>query len=305
MAEFAVLLMAYGGPSTLADVEPYLLDVRGGRPTSPELVAEIRHRYELIGGRSPILPITQAQGAALAGEIGVPVYIGMRHWHPYVVDTVKQIVADHYRRLVAIVMAPHYSGMSVGAYEKTLLKASGGGGAGRLEIALVRSWGDHPLFLGVVAAHLTQALRRFPDASAVDVVFTAHSLPGRILAAGDPYPDQLRASAAAVAGKLGLASWELAYQSAGATSGPWLGPDAGEVLARLAGEGHRDFVIAPIGFVCDHVEILYDVDVAYQELARKLGVRLERMRSLNDDPMLIACLANLVRTAAAGRGWMD
>jgi len=301
VAEFAVLLMAYGGPSSLGDVEPYLLDVRGGRPTSPELVAEVRHRYEVIGGRSPILPITQAQGAALAGELGVPVYTGMRHWHPYIADAVAQIVADHHRRLVAIVMAPHYSTMSVGAYEKALLKAAGA----RIDIALVRSWGQHPLFLGVVAAHLTQALQRFPDASAVTVVFTAHSLPRRILAAGDAYPDQLQASAAAVAGKLGLSSWELAYQSAGATSGPWLGPDAGEVLARLAAEGRRDFVIAPIGFVCDHVEILYDVDVAYQAVARRLGVRLERMRSLNEDPMLIACLADLARTEAAQRGWVD
>jgi len=285
----------------LGDVEPYLLDVRGGRPTSPELVAEVRHRYEVIGGRSPILPITQAQGAALAGELGVPVYTGMRHWHPYIADAVAQIVADHHRRLVAIVMAPHYSTMSVGAYEKALLKAAGA----RIDIALVRSWGRHPLFLGVVAAHLTQALQRFPDASAVTVVFTAHSLPRRILAAGDPYPDQLQASAAAVAGKLGLSSWELAYQSAGATSGPWLGPDAGEVLARLAAEGRRDFVIAPIGFVCDHVEILYDVDVAYQAVARRLGVRLERMRSLNEDSMLIACLADLARIEAAQRGWVD
>ncbi|HYS21501.1 MAG TPA: ferrochelatase [Gemmatimonadales bacterium] len=301
MAEFAVLLMAYGGPSSLGDVEPYLLDVRGGRPTSPELVAEVRHRYEVIGGRSPILPITQAQGAALAGELGVPVYTGMRHWHPYIADAVAQIVADHHRRLVAIVMAPHYSTMSVGAYEKALLKAAGA----RIDIALVRSWGQHPLFLGVVAAHLTQALQRFPDASAVTVVFTAHSLPRRILAAGDAYPDQLQASAAAVAGKLGLSSWELAYQSAGATSGPWLGPDAGEVLARLAAEGRRNFVIAPIGFVCDHVEILYDVDVAYQAVARRLGVRLERMRSLNEDSMLIACLADLARTEAAQRGWVD
>ena len=301
MAEFAVLLMAYGGPSSLGDVEPYLLDVRGGRPTSPELVAEVRHRYEVIGGRSPILPITQAQGAALAGELGVPVYTGMRHWHPYIADAVAQIVADHHRRLVAIVMAPHYSTMSVGAYEKALLKAAGA----RIDIAMVQSWGQHPLFLGVVAAHLTQALQRFPDASAVTVVFTAHSLPRRILAAGDPYPDQLQASAAAVAGKLGLSSWELAYQSAGATSGPWLGPDAGEVLARLAAEGRRDFVIAPIGFVCDHVEILYDVDVAYQAVARRLGVRLERMRSLNEDSMLIACLADLARTEAAQRGWVD
>ena len=301
MAEsLAVLLMAYGGPSNLDEVEPYLLDVRGGRPTSPELIAEIRHRYEVIGGRSPILPLTQSQGAALAGELGVPVYIGMRHWHPFIAETVERIVADHHRRLVAIVMAPHYSGMSVGVYEKKLLEAV----RGRLELALLRSWGDHPLFLDAVAGRLVQALQRFPVPNRVQVLFTAHSLPQRILAAGDPYPDQVRASAAAVAARLQLPLWDVGFQSASATTEPWLTPSVREVLERLAGEGHRDFVIAPIGFVCDHVETLYDVDVEYQALARDLGVRLERPRSLNDDRMLIACLADLARTAAAQRGWL-
>jgi len=297
---YAVLLMAYGGPGNLDEVEPYLRDVRGGRPTGRELIDEFRQRYERIGGGSPILPLTQAQGAALAGELRLPVYIGMRHWHPYIAEAVERIVADRHRRLVAIVMAPHYSAMSVGAYEQRLLEAA----RGRLDVALVRSWGDHPLFLGVAAAHLAQALQRFPDASAAQVVFTAHSLPQRILASGDPYPDQLRASCVAIAAKLGLTSWELAYQSAGATAEPWLGPDAGEVLARLAKEGRHDAVIAPIGFVCDHIEVLYDVDVEYQALARTLGLRLERPRSLNDDPMLISCLADLARATAAGRGWI-
>ena len=297
---FAVLLMAYGGPSTLEEVEPYLLDVRGGRPTSRDLVAEIRHRYEVIGGRSPILPLTQAQGAALAGEVGVPVYIGMRHWHPYIADTVERIVADRCQWLVALVMAPHYSAMSVGAYEEKLLEAV----RGRLDLALLRSWGDHPLFLDAVAEHVAQTLQRFPVPNRVRVLFTAHSLPQRVLAAGDPYPDQVRASASAVAARLRLPVWDVAFQSAGATTEPWLGPSAGEVLERLAAEGHRDFVIAPIGFVCDHVEVLYDVDVGYQTLARTLGVRLERPRSLNDDRTLIACLADLVRTAAAQRGWL-
>jgi protoporphyrin/coproporphyrin ferrochelatase len=295
----AVLLMAYGGPGSLDDVEPYLRDVRGGRPTAPELVREIRHRYEQIGGRSPILPITEAQAAGLAAATRLPVYVGMRHWHPYIAETVERLVAARHRRVVAIVMAPHYSTMSVGAYEKRLLEAS----AGRLELALVRSWGDHPLFLDAVAEQLSQTLQRFPDPAAVRVLFTAHSLPQRILAAGDPYPDQLRASAAAVAKRLRLPAWEFAFQSAGATSEPWLGPDAGEVIERLAGEARREFIVAPVGFVCDHVEILFDVDIEYQALARKLGVRLERPRSLNDSPMLIACLADLVKTAAAERGW--
>ncbi len=297
----AVLLMAYGGPGALDDVEPYLLDVRGGRPTSRELVDEIKARYARIGGRSPIRELTEAQAHALGRTLGpeFAVYVGMRHWHPYIRETVERIVAAGHRRLVAIALAPHYSAMSVGAYESKLLAAA----AGRLELALVRSWGDHPGFLEAVAARVTKALQRFPSPDRVQVVFTAHSLPQRILAEGDPYPDQLRVSAAAVAQRLGLAEWRVAYQSAGATPEPWLGPEVGEVLAQLAGAGHRDFLIVPIGFVSDHVEILYDVDVMYRGQAERLGARLERTASLNDDPRLVAALADLARTAARERGW--
>ena len=297
-----VLLMAYGGPGSLDDVEPYLLDVRGGRPTAPELVAEITARYAQIGGRSPIRERTEAQARALALALGPdwPVYVGMRHWHPYIREAVERILADGGRRVVAIVLAPHYSAMSVGAYEQKLLDAA----EGRLELALVRSWGDHPQFLEAVTDRVTQALQRFPAPKRVQVLFTAHSLPERILATGDPYPDQLRASAAAVAKLANLALWHFAYQSAGQSPEPWLGPEAGAVMTELAGQGHRDFLITPIGFVCDHVEVLYDVDVVYRALATRLGVHLERTDSLNDNPLLVAALADIARTAAAERGWM-
>jgi ferrochelatase len=297
----SVLLMAYGGPGSLDDVEPYLLDVRGGRPTAPELVAEVTARYAQIGGRSPIRERTEAQARALAGALGPdwPVYVGMRHWHPYIKEAVERILADGARRVVAIVLAPHYSAMSVGAYEQKLLDAAGG----RLQLALVRSWGDHPQFLEAVADRVTQALQRFPSPKRVQVLFTAHSLPERILATGDPYPDQLRASAAAVARLANLAQWHFAYQSAGQSPEPWLGPEAGAVMTELAGQGHRDLLITPIGFVCDHVEVLYDVDVVYRALATRLGVHLERTSSLNDDPLFVAALADIARTAAAERGW--
>ncbi len=300
--QWAVLLMAYGGPASLDEVGPYLLDVRGGRPTAPELVAAVRARYATIGGRSPIRELTEAQAAGLAQALGgdIPVYVGMRHWHPYIRDTVARIAADRQRRLVGIVMAPHYSALSVGAYEQKLLEAAGDG----LDVALVRRWGDHPKFLDAVAARVREALGRFSSPERVQVIFTAHSLPRRIVAAGDPYPDELRASAAAVAGRLALPAWHVAFQSAGATPEPWLGPEASETLGALAGEGHREFLIVPIGFVCDHVEILYDIDVAYQALARELAVRLERTRSLNDDASLVAALADLARTHAAARGWL-
>ncbi len=298
----AVLLMAYGGPGSLDEVEPYLLDVRGGRRTSPELVEEIRARYAQIGGRSPIRELTEGQARALGHALGseFQVYVGMRHWHPYIGETVERIVAEGHRRLVGIAMAPHYSALSVGAYEKKLQEAVGG----RLELALVRSWGEHPQFLDAVAEHVTQALQRFPSPERVQVIFTAHSLPQRSLAAGDPYPDELHASAEAVARRRALGAWHVAYQSAGARREPWLGPDAGTVITELAGRGHTEVLIVPIGFVCDHVEILYDVDVAYCALADRLGVRLERTASLNDDPLLIAALVDLARTAVAERGWL-
>ena len=297
----AVLLMAYGGPGSLDDVAPYLNDVRGGRPTSPDLVREVRERYARIGGRSPILELTRAQANAVGRALGTgfQVYVGMRHWHPFIRETADEIVAAGHRHVVGVVMAPHYSAMSVGAYEKKLLEAS----QGRLETALVRSWGDHPQFLEGVTEHVKQALQRFPTPAAVQVIFTAHSLPQRILAAGDPYPDELRASAAAVATRAGVAAWRFAYQSAGATPDPWLGPDAGDVITELAADGRKAFLLVPIGFVCDHVEILYDIDVEYRELAARLGVQLERTSSLNDDAHLVAAIADVTRTAARTRGW--
>ncbi|PYO82258.1 MAG: ferrochelatase [Gemmatimonadetes bacterium] len=297
----AVLLMAYGGPASLDEVEPYLLDVRGGRPVTPEFLAEITSRYARIGGRSPIRELTEAQAAAVGRRLGAgfPVYVGMRHWHPYIRDAVDRIAADGHRRVVGIVLAPHYSAMSVGVYQKRLLEAA----RGRLETALVRSWADHPKFLSAVAERVTQALQRFPAPQAVQVLFTAHSLPERILAMADPYPEELKASAAAVAKLAGLSDWRVAYQSAGATPEPWLGPEAGALLTELAARGHRAFLIVPFGFVCDHVEILYDVDVTYRALAARLGVQLERTASLNDDPLLVEALSGLARKAAAERGW--
>src|SRR5207245_233711 len=216
-------------------------------------------------------------------------------------ERLGRLVACGQRRVVAIVVAPHSSGLSGGAYEEKVLDAA----RGRLDLGLVRSWGDHPKFLEAVAERVRRALQRFPVPGAVQVLFTAHSLPERILAAGDPYADELQASAAAVARLAGVGEWRFAYQSAGATPEPWLGPEAGAVMTELAAT-RKNFLIVPIGFVSDHVEVLYDVDVAYRGLAERLGVRLERTDSLNDDPLLVAALADLARRTAtaraAGRG---
>ncbi len=223
----------------------------------------------------------------------------MRHWHPYIQDAVAEIARAGQNRVVGVAMAPHYSNMSVGAYEKKLLQAADG----RLDVALVRTWWQQPQFLDAVANRVVQALQRFPRPSKVQVVFSAHSLPERILASADPYPDELKASAVEVARRARVSDWRFAYQSAGATGEPWLGPDVEEVLPELAKAGHDAVLLVPIGFVCDHVEILYDIDVEYQALARRLGIQLERTASLNDDPGLVAAVVDAVRSAAAERGW--
>ena len=224
----------------------------------------------------------------------------MRHWHPYIQDVVGEIAQAGHARVVGVAMAPHYSNMSVGAYEKKLLQAADG----RLDVSLVRTWWSQPQFLDAVADRIVQALQRFHRPSSVQVVFTAHSLPERILASADPYPDELKASATEVANRARLTSWRLAYQSAGATAEPWLGPDAAAVITELANAGHDAVLLVPIGFVCDHVEILYDIDVEYQGLARRLGIQLERTASLNADAGLVAAVVAVVRAAASGRGWL-
>lgn len=300
-----VLLMAYGGPLSLEDVGPYLLQVRGGRPTPPALVEEVRERYRLIGGRSPLLEHTLAQARALENCLNgrkattVRTFVGMRHWHPYIHEVIPEVVAAGVRRLVAIPMAPHYSAMSVGAYRKALDEAMA-----RVPnpppVAFVERWGNHPGFIAAVAEKVEAALARFPAPRAeVVTLFTAHSLPRRILATGDPYPDELQESARLVAQRAGLSRWHLAYQSAGHSPEPWLGPDVADFLADLAREGARHVLVVPVGFVCDHVEVLYDIDIELQRVAGALGVHLERTESLNDAPLLIEALSDLVRQALA------
>jgi ferrochelatase len=293
-----VLLMAYGGPNSLDDIEPYLLDVRGGRLTPPELVAEIRHHYALIGGRSPLLERTQAQAAALQDALGKEyrVYVGMRHWHPYIKETVAQVAADGVERLVAIAMAPHYSAMSVGAYMNRLREAREAL-APALRVRAVLSWKTHPLFLDALADKTRCALDRFPAAvrPSVEVIFSAHSLPARIVQEQDPYPQELHETVAGVIKRVGPIAHQFAYQSAGSTRETWLGPEVGETIAQLAAQGKRNIVVQPVGFVCDHVEILYDIDIVYQQKAAQLGVHLERAESLNESPKLIAALVDLVR----------
>lgn len=298
---YGVLLVAYGAPERLEDVEPYLRDVRGGRPTSPEIIEELRARYAAIGGRSPLRDHTEAQAAALAHRLGdgTPVYVGMRHWHPYIAETMAEMRADGVTRVVALALAPHFSSMSVGAYQRKIEE-----GRGSLHVALVREWFDHPLFLDAVADRIRAALTRFPNGGAhARILCTAHSLPQRILQTGDPYVQQLEASVAGVAERLGGREIAFGFQSAGRSNEPWLGPEAGQVIRGLADGGAGEVLLCPIGFVSDHLEVLYDVDIEYQTLATELGIRLERTDSLNDDPFLTEALFDLVRRTARSNGW--
>lgn len=318
-SEHAVLLMAYGGPDSLADVAPFLADIRGGRATSKALVAEVTERYRAIGGASPLLAITRAQAAALERRLNrdtgsaadggrCRVFVGMRHWRPRIHAAVERVAAGGYGRLTALCLAPQTSRMSVGAYFRGLDEALAAvyGGAGRPQVRRVASWHDEALFLEAVAEKVVAGLDDFAETADVALVFTAHSLPESILAEGDPYDHQVRETAAGVAQRVEEAlartgrrrpDWRVAYQSAGARAVPWLGPSLDEVLADLAAEGREHVLVAPVGFVSDHVEILYDLDLEAKGRARELGMRLERTASMNTDPRFIAALAAVVERA--------
>ena len=301
-----VLIMAYGGPNTLDEVEPYLMDVRGHRPTAPEIIHEVRERYRKIGGSSPILEQTQAQADALEAALTTSdkdfkVFVGMRHWHPYIKDTLAKMHSQGIERAIGLVMAPHYSRMSIGAYYKKVEEAN-------LPIIFLRieDWHLEPGYLDALTNRIRVAFQRFPQEvhAEVSVIFTAHSLPQRILERNDPYPTQLRETVSALMQRLGSQPHEFAYQSAAISGEPWLGPDVSQVIERLASEGKRDILLCPIGFVCEHVEILYDIDIAYQKLAKSLNVHLERIEMLNTAPEMIEGLTHLVREKAMGSGWI-
>jgi protoporphyrin/coproporphyrin ferrochelatase len=285
----ALVLMAYGSPGTADDIRPYLEDIREGRPVSDHAVEELTERYRRIGGRSPLDEITERQRAALEAELGIPVFVGMKHWRPRIADAVEQALAGGADVIVGLVLAPHYSVLSIGGYRERLEGAL----AGRAVLAFIESWHDHGPFLDVLADRV-----RGTDAH---VIFTAHSLPARIRETGDPYETQLLASAAAIAERSALRDWSFAFQSASPTGEPWLGPDILDELEALHAGGVRRVLAAPVGFVSDHLEILWDLDVEAREKSAELGIEFDRIESLNDDPAFIAALADLARQTLSVR----
>jgi ferrochelatase len=292
-----VLLLAYGGPETLGDIPAYLLDIRGGRETPQSLIDEITHRYEQIGGKSPLLEITQRAAHKLGEKVDLPVYVGMRHWHPHIKDVLAQMAADGIRQMIVICMAPHYSVMSIGVYRQKVDEALAAVGEG-VSLSFVESWGTQPSFLDGIAANAREALARFAAdvRDSVKVIFTAHSLPASILERGDPYDAQLHETAHLLADRLGLPvdRWTFCYQSAAQTGTPWLGPSIESLVPQLAEGGERNLVVVPIGFIADHVEVLYDLDIGVQKIAAQHGVHVERAQTLNDSDALIEALAQLI-----------
>lgn len=303
-----VLVMAYGGPDSLDEVPGYLADIRAGRPTPNEVVEEITESYLAIGGRSPLLDVSRRQVDALSDRLGdsYRCYLGMRHWSPWIEEVVGEMVEDGVTHAVSLVLAPHFSALSVARYQQ---KVADGLELyrGQVEFEHVPSYHDVPGLIEAFAGRVAEGLARWPadQRGRVNVVFSAHSLPKRVLAEGDPYDAQCRETARLVAERSGLPDerWTWSYQSAGRTSEPWLGPELAEHLEQLAMLGVADVVVVPVGFVSDHVELLFDVDVRARGVAEGLGMRLERPPALNDDPVFIEALADLVRTRAAG--WLE
>lgn len=306
--KIAVLLMAYGTPRTPEEIEPYYTDIRRGRPPTPEALAELTARYEALGGTSPLAARTEAQRDALQAALDAAapgqyeVSLGLKHAEPKIEAAVDAIAAKGFRRIVGLVLAPHYSAFSIGQYLDRARTAAEPHG---ISVAGIDSWATEPAYVAFIAADLQAKLAGMPDDT--KVLFTAHSLPQRIIDAGDPYPDELRATAEAVAEAAGLSrwsNWAIAWQSAGRTPEPWLGPDILAVIDDLAGSENdaahpRGVLVSAVGFVADHLEVLYDLDIEAAQRAASHDIAFARTACVNDDPTVMAALAQRVIAAAA------
>lgn len=304
----AVLLMAMGGPDCLENIEPFLFEVRGGRPTPSELVDDIRERYRATGGKSPALRFTKDVAKQLearlneSGNARYRVYVGLRHWHPFINETYAELLTEDPKRVIGLCMAPQQSSLSTGAYRKKVEEA-------RLAlqntcpVSYVGSWHQHPQLIRAIVCNVQQGLLKFPPGIrvAIPVLFTAHSLPERVVAMKDPYPDEVKGTVEAVRALLGGQPTRFAYQSQGRSSEPWLGPTVESVLSDLHNEGHRHVLVAPIGFLCDHVETLFDIDIELKQLAASKGMQLERMAMLNDSPALVEILFDVLAAHESSR----
>lgn len=293
MSKDAVLLIAHGSPERVEDIPEFLQNISRGRPMPEAVVREVQHRYSLIGS-SPLTRITRQQADGIACELGLPAYVGMRNWHPFIGDTLQQMAADGVERAVAICLAPHNSQTSVGLYREVLFRVPA-----PFAIDFVSEWHDHPLLIQAFAEKLragwTQACAQ--HGSQLPVLFTAHSVPKRTITDGDPYEAQARETAALLAAQVPeIGAWRFAFQSQGMSGGEWLGPTVEDTITSLRDSGHTGLFVQPIGFVCDHVEILFDIDILFRQYAGERGMKLYRAESLNDSPLFIRAVADLAQT---------
>lgn len=288
----AVLLIAHGSPERVEDIPEFLQNISRGRPMPEAVVKEVQHRYSLIGS-SPLTRITQAQASGVESELGIPVYIGMRNWHPFIADTLQRMTSDGVGHVVAICLAPHNSRTSVGLYKQALL-----GQNVPFSVDFVEEWHDNPGLIRAFAEKLREGWSKAcaEHGSPVPVLFTAHSVPTRTVTEGDPYQNQTRETAALVAAQVPeIGDWNFAFQSQGMSGGEWLGPTVEDTLLALREKGHTAVFVQPIGFVCDHVEILFDVDILFRDFAAEQGMKLYRAESLNDSPSFVHAVAELAR----------
>jgi ferrochelatase len=296
-----VLLLAHGSPENPDQVPEFLRYVTGGRPMPPQVVEEIRHRYSLIGF-SPLACWTLLQADQLARELKLPVFVGMRNWKPFTADAVKAIADQRFERVIAICMAPQNSRTSVGLYRSAVL----GEGELPFQLDFVPEWHDQPLLAKAFAENLRAGLEsaNAQHGAKLPVIFTAHSVPERTITDGDPYQAQSKETAQLVAkaARLEDDAWTFAFQSQGMSGGAWIGPTVEETILRLKAKGHRGVFIHPVGFLCDHVEVLYDIDIFFKQFAEKEGMRLWRAESLNGSKTLTAALAQVVRVRLASNG---
>ena len=293
MSKDAVLLIAHGSPERVEDIPEFLQNISRGRPMPEAVVREVQHRYSLIGS-SPLTRITRQQADGVARELGMPAYVGMRNWHPFIADTLPQMTTDGVERAVAICLAPHNSRTSVGLYKQVLF-----GNSVPFPIDFVEEWHDRPLLIEAFAEKLRAGWTKAcaEHGGQIPVLFTAHSVPQRTIAEGDPYETQTRETAALVAAQVPeIGAWHFAFQSQGMSGGEWLGPTVEDTIAGLRDAGQTGVFVQPIGFVCDHVEILFDIDILFREFAGQRGMKLYRAESLNDSPLFVCAVAELART---------
>lgn len=313
----AVLLMAYGSPNRLEDVEPYFTDIRGGRTPSREAIEELTSRYRRVGVPTPLLAVSMALGRELERLLNLnppdeeiyTVHLGMKHWTPHIASAVEEILESGADRMIAIALAPHYSKISTEGYRRKIEaalvapkgKSTANGSASPIELDFVESWYELDGYVEAVAENVKQVRAEFAHPKDVVAVFTAHSLPARILHEGDPYQDQLLRTSELVAHRAGIEQWRFSYQSQSQTGEPWLGPDLVDTVEELAAHGHRAILVASVGFIADHLEIFYDIDIEAKEKADALGIELRRTPMLNADPRLAHALHDLVAERVTAR----